>query len=83
MLQNFGTALSREQMKMVVGGIRTLDEGGGPSCALTTIDATCGCVAASCKCQSGIGLPQGQMPGCISTWSDGSCTMATSNDCHG
>jgi hypothetical protein len=41
MLQNFGTALSREQMKNVNGGTRTDDS-----------EAVCGCNAGGCICGS-------------------------------
>jgi hypothetical protein len=83
MLQNFVTALSREQMRNVKGGyIDELGDGSG-SCNFTSNDASCTCPGSTCKCQSGIGLPSGTLPGCITTWSDGSCNLQPSSDCHG
>jgi hypothetical protein len=38
-LQNFGTALSRQQMKVILGGTQTLEESDGP-------------VGVSCKCKN-------------------------------
>ncbi len=58
MLQNFGTALSREQMKMVVGGDAALDagdgNGGGYMCCWTGTSNCSICVpGAYASCVSG------------------------------
>jgi hypothetical protein len=52
MLQNFGTALSREQMKNVKGGDRPLDIiDGGAKCPLKCTDVTCSSVTNNCECK--------------------------------
>jgi hypothetical protein len=53
MLQNFGTALSREQMKNVKGGDnQTLQSPDGSSnCPLKCTDLSCNAVTNNCTCK--------------------------------
>jgi hypothetical protein len=68
--------LSRIEQKQIFGG--------NGACSYTSLEhATCTCTTVKCRCQSGVGLVPGVMPGCITFFSDGNCSVLPSNDCHG
>jgi hypothetical protein len=51
MLQNFGTALSREQMKLVNGGVEDLRNDEGSNCPLKCTDVKCNSITNNCQCK--------------------------------